>query len=202
MANSEAWLEQDLIAWRKDLGWTQTQAAQELGVTLRGYQKREAGESPITRETMLACGALRLEHDQARFAMMEFKPGSEEAKARGCICSAPNLRPDGKILFPIEKGCPVHDKPAPDALAVPNRRDFLDQIGDLIDRAEVEKREYIDINAGEVHRAVGNYPGPMNRMPVCCSVMRTLMQDGDQITTAPPKGAGASLTIRYYLPRN
>ena len=69
--------------------------------------------------------------------------------------------------------------------------------------AEVEKRglSQIRISSGEIHRAVGGYPGPDHRMPVCCSVMETELRAGDVIESAPPKGNGASLTIRYGLPR-
>lgn len=68
---------------------------------------------------------------------------------------------------------------------------------------EAEKRglSYIKISSGDLHRAVGGYPGPDHRMPVCCSVMETEMRAGDVIESAPPKGKGASLTIRYRLPR-
>jgi hypothetical protein len=36
-------------------------------------------------------------------------------------------------------------------------------------------------------------------MPVCWSVMRQLMRIGDEIVAEPPKGAGASLRIRYRV---
>ncbi|MGY0794356.1 helix-turn-helix domain-containing protein [Azospirillum argentinense] len=45
---------QELIAWRERLGLTQPQAAYALGVSLRGYQKREADEAPVDREAELA----------------------------------------------------------------------------------------------------------------------------------------------------
>ncbi len=39
-------------------------------------------------------------------------------------------------------------------------------------------------------------------MPICCHVMRKNMQRGDEVLWEPPSGVGASLTIRYLLPRN
>jgi 5-methylcytosine-specific restriction protein A len=57
------------------------------------------------------------------------------------------------------------------------------------------------VNAGELHRLVGGYPGTNHRMPVCCSTMRSEMRGGDTILQQPPKGNGASLSIEYYLPR-
>jgi len=61
----------------------------------------------------------------------------------------------------------------------------------------------VDVNAGDLHRRVGGYPGPDHRMPNCCSVMRQAMaaDAGDSILEEPPGGQGASLTIRYTLPR-
>lgn len=60
-----AWTAQDLRAWRERLGITQQQAADALGITRRGYVKREAGEAPIDREATLACLYLE-EHPEAR----------------------------------------------------------------------------------------------------------------------------------------
>lgn len=61
--------------------------------------------------------------------------------------------------------------------------------------------DYVDVNAGWLHRQVGGYPGRNHRMPVCCAAMRSEMQPGDKILSAPPKGNGASLVVRYILPR-
>ena len=56
------------------------------------------------------------------------------------------------------------------------------------------------MKAGELHQAVGGYPGPDARMPNCCSVMRSVLREkGGVIVYQPPKGNGASLTIRYQL---
>jgi 5-methylcytosine-specific restriction protein A len=48
---------------------------------------------------------------------------------------------------------------------------------------------------------MGGYPGPKHRMPVCCEAMYGEKRDGDEIISAPAKGKGAKLTIRYKLPR-
>ena len=68
-------------------------------------------------------------------------------------------------------------------------------------RAQERGAPYIDIKAGELHRCVGAYPGPDHRMPACCAVLRSEMVGGDTVVQEPPKGQGASLTIRYQLPR-
>jgi len=63
------------------------------------------------------------------------------------------------------------------------------------------KGSFVDVTSGELHGLVGGYPGKNHKMPVCCDVMRKAMQPGDSVLTSPPKGKGATLTIRYLLPR-
>jgi hypothetical protein len=60
-----------------------------------------------------------------------------------------------------------------------------------------------DISAGELHERVGGYPGKNHRMPVCCGVMQGAFTPdiGDVILEEPPSGQGASLRIRYVVPR-
>jgi len=64
-------------------------------------------------------------------------------------------------------------------------------------------RATAEINARDLHRRVGDYPGPDHRMPMCCGVMRDAFAPdvGDAIVEEPPSGQGASLTIRCVLPR-
>ena len=68
--------------------------------------------------------------------------------------------------------------------------------------ARVQGLRFIDVNAGWLHRQVGQYPGPDHRMPMCNGVMRSEMQPGDSVLNEPQKGQGASLTIRYEFPRS
>ena len=59
--------------------------------------------------------------------------------------------------------------------------------------------DYIDLTSGDIHREIGDYPDSTNhRMPVCCDVMYSKMSGDDTVLSAPPKGKGATLTIRYY----
>jgi 5-methylcytosine-specific restriction protein A len=64
-------------------------------------------------------------------------------------------------------------------------------------------KEVAEIDSGELHRRVGDYPGRNHRMPVCCGVMRKALalNDGDVIVEEPPSGQGAGLSIRYVVPR-
>lgn len=68
-------------------------------------------------------------------------------------------------------------------------------------RAVERHADHVDVTSGDLHRAVGGYPGSGHRMPSCCDVMHNEMQAHDEILSAPPSGKGATLTIRYRLPR-
>lgn len=78
-------------------------------------------------------------------------------------------------------------------------RDFSEALNRLFTET---KDDFIDISSGELHLLVGGYPGPNHSMPTCCSVMRSVMTERDEILAQPPKGNGASLLIRYYLPHS
>lgn len=60
---------------------------------------------------------------------------------------------------------------------------------------------FVEVNAGDLHRSVGGYPSQTHRMPSCCDVMKRHLSARDLIVSEPPSGKGASLTIRYALPR-
>jgi uncharacterized membrane protein len=83
----------------------------------------------------------------------------------------------------------------------PVANDFWLQLHLLLDNAFEAGEKSIDVEAGELHRMVGWYPGPNHRMPVCCRVMRGEMQTEDVVLEEPLKGSGASLRVRYQLPR-
>jgi len=83
----------------------------------------------------------------------------------------------------------------------PTAQDFQNELEKWLETAQREGKSYLDVISGELHRAVGGYPGQSHRMPVCCEVMRKNMKPGDQVLQEPPKGKGASLTIRYNLSR-
>ena len=72
--------------------------------------------------------------------------------------------------------------------------EFREHVSEIIKNME---RNYIDITSGDIHLEMGGYPQPNPRMPSCCNAMRQLMLEGDIIISEPPKGNGATLTIRY-----
>ena len=84
---------------------------------------------------------------------------------------------------------------------MPDANDFRRELDAQIDRARRQGRPHVEINAGELHRTVGSYPGD-HRMPICCQVMRQEANRGGATTIyETASGDGAALTIRYDLPR-
>lgn len=86
-------------------------------------------------------------------------------------------------------------------MTAPNAEDFRREINRQFLDAQQTFKSFIEVNAGELHRKLGGYPARSHRMRDCCSVMRQLMKSGDEILYEPLKGHGASLSIRYCLPR-
>jgi hypothetical protein len=84
---------------------------------------------------------------------------------------------------------------------MPNAEDFHRILAKYFQESQDAKQVSITLESGQVHRRVGGYPGGSHRMPMCCGVMKKMMQDGDELLYAPPSGKGASLKIRYKIPR-
>ena len=82
-----------------------------------------------------------------------------------------------------------------------NIEDFGNFLSEALRSAQSAGKQSIDINSGELHRAVGGYPSASHRMPVCCDAMYREKRPTDAVLSSPPKGKGATLTIRYFLPR-
>jgi hypothetical protein len=86
---------------------------------------------------------------------------------------------------------------------MPTADDFRNELHAMFYEAFRDGQAFIDVNAAELHRRVGEYPGHGHRITVCCDVMRRSMDEdvGDKIIRRPRGGRGATLTIRYVLPR-
>ena len=84
---------------------------------------------------------------------------------------------------------------------MPNRDDFRDELYQVFTSISKLCLSFVGIASGDLHRLVGSYPGEYHRMPVCCDVMNDEMMPDDEILQAPPKGKGATLIVRYRLPR-
>lgn len=79
--------------------------------------------------------------------------------------------------------------------------DFQEQLDTIFQDARQKELSHVDVLSGDLHRRVGYYPGTNHRMPVCCSIMRQNLKAGDTVLHEPPKGNGATVKIRYKIPR-
>lgn len=84
---------------------------------------------------------------------------------------------------------------------IPNTASFRKALHQLLQHAQEQGLPSIDVNAGQFHTQVGGYPGRNNRMPTCTAVLKKAMREGDTLLEDTEKGAGASVTIKYKLPR-
>ena len=84
---------------------------------------------------------------------------------------------------------------------MPNADDFRAELRAQLRHTGEMGEPSIVIKAGELHRKIGRYSEPCNRMPNCCNVMCSEMSGDDEIISSPPSGQGAGLTIHYRLPR-
>ena len=84
---------------------------------------------------------------------------------------------------------------------VPTKAEFTAELRARFRRAAERGADEVEINSGELHRSLGGYPGTNHQMPSCCHAMHDELRSGDEIVSSPPSGRGASLTIKYRLPR-
>ena len=77
--------------------------------------------------------------------------------------------------------------------------DFRNELAGLFEGVAKAGRGAMVVRSGDLHRAVGGYPGNSHRMPICCNVMFAEMVD--EVLSAPASGLGASVAIEYRLPR-
>jgi hypothetical protein len=84
---------------------------------------------------------------------------------------------------------------------MPIKDEFETELHARFRRAVERGADSVEVNSGELHRSLGGYPSPNHQMPTCCTVMHNACRASDEIVATPPSGKGASLTIRYQLPR-
>jgi len=83
----------------------------------------------------------------------------------------------------------------------PNSQDFQNELDNIFASARRQGKKYVEVKSGDLHRRVGGYPRSNHRMPLCCRVMKINMNSKDKIIQEPPREQGATLIIRYNLPR-
>lgn len=84
---------------------------------------------------------------------------------------------------------------------MPSSSDFQAELDSIFAFAEQKRLVAVTMKSGDLHRLVGGYPGKGNRLPICCRVVRDNRLAGDKVLSAPPRGEGATLIIRYKFPR-
>ena len=88
---------------------------------------------------------------------------------------------------------------------MPTTDDFRAELSAQIERARRQGRPHAEINAGELHHALGGYPpksGTSHAMPSCCNTMWEEFRRGNaEIIHETASGRAVALTIRYKLPR-
>ena len=84
---------------------------------------------------------------------------------------------------------------------LPNAQDFQNELNNIFSSAQQQGRTYVNVKSGDLHRKLGGYPSQNHRMPVCCDVMKKNMSQEDTILQQPPSGRGATLLIRFKIPR-
>ena len=84
---------------------------------------------------------------------------------------------------------------------MPSVQDFRAKLHMLFARADAAGAQCVEISSRQLHIEVGGYPTPLHGMPTCCHTMYREMKHGDRIVSAPPKGKGATVVIRFALPR-
>ena len=83
---------------------------------------------------------------------------------------------------------------------MPSVDHFRQELRVQIERATKRGASTIVINSGELHLAIGGYPGPNQRLQSCCDAMKAEMKAGDIIIGNLADCQAAALTIRYQLP--
>lgn len=77
------------------------------------------------------------------------------------------------------------------------KEDYVEYIERAIKQAEEDGKEYIDLNAKNLHSEISSTP----TMPTCCMAMKGIMRENDQVLSQPntKSGFGNELTIRYFV---
>ena len=83
-----------------------------------------------------------------------------------------------------------------------SQQHFLAKLNQIFAAKTNAGEKEVTITSGELHRLLGGYPGTNHRMPICCAAMREIFDESkDTVLHSPESGIGATLTIRYALPR-
>ena len=84
-------------------------------------------------------------------------------------------------------------------MMIPTQKDFKKKLEELKSGAKEAGELYVIVTSRDLHNLVGGYDTPNHRMASCCDAMYDGMKTSDEVLQAPPKGKGASLTIKYSV---
>jgi hypothetical protein len=59
---------------------------------------------------------------------------------------------------------------------MPAAEDFPHELFGMMDEAHRARRDFVEINAGELHKKVGDYTGRNHQMPNCCQVRKAKLR--------------------------
>jgi hypothetical protein len=75
----------------------------------------------------------------------------------------------------------------------------------MFQAAMSDGKAFLDVQGGPWHAVMGGYPAREGKhsMPTVCNVMWQAFSEmyGDSVLNSPPRKQGATLKIRYKLPR-
>ena len=84
-----------------------------------------------------------------------------------------------------------------DEMMIPTKKDFTKKLEELKTDAKENGVLHIIVTSKDLHNMVGGNDAGNHRMASCCGAMYNVMNTGDDILQAPPKGKGSTLKIKY-----
>ena len=110
------------------------------------------------------------------------------------VSMAMNAGSEIRILNAIRKG-----NTARSSHVVPSVIDFEFKLLELLENAELQKREHVAITSGHLYQSVCGWPPAKYEddiMSMCCNAMRQMQKPTDVILEE-----NTNMTIRYHFPR-
>lgn len=84
----------------------------------------------------------------------------------------------------------VADNGADEKIGTAQIREYIDS---LLISARESGREYVDLTANQIHKALGL----TRRMPTVCNAMKQCMREGDEVLRKTASGYSSTFEVRY-----
>lgn len=128
--------------------------------------------------------------------------GAPQAEAVGDLLERPR---DRSLVQRPTRDAPINARRASvgsrSRRDLPNTAMFREELHRRLREATRQGRAFLDVNAGELHKALGGGYGRDGRLVPCCNVMHEVVKAQDEVLESSPSGLTTRLTIRYRLPR-